>query len=270
MKLVTVSEYMQAAESLVTDYAIDTPFIYLTTETYEAYNAFNKEFLKDKYANWTLLNYRHSLAGTGHVSGYQERDPSLFVNRNNVTTTPGENVVNRLQLGRGGKKHQQALTDLLDEMEDKSESNRKLFLNVEKNKEAKTGNAHKKLQHSGIKNSHGNDRNGKYGKAKGKSKVKKSGGYKITPAVKAISPMNLAKKGAQTLGRHSLISLLIAMEARHYIITTGSNWSRLIDELRTNVLNAKCEIEKSAIDSRIGDSYCTTVMDLMKGDSPDW
>jgi hypothetical protein len=38
-------------------------------------------------------------------------------------------------------------------------------------------------------------------------------------------------------GRHSLVSLLLAMEAHYFVVTTGSNWSRLIDELRRTILD---------------------------------
>jgi hypothetical protein len=44
-------------------------------------------------------------------------------------------------------------------------------------------------------------------------------------------------------GRAGLVaigSLLVAMEANDFVLTTQSNWSRLIDELRKNVLDARC------------------------------
>ena len=41
-------------------------------------------------------------------------------------------------------------------------------------------------------------------------------------------------------GRNSLIALLLAMEAKYYVLTTGSNWSRLMNELRTNVVDVAC------------------------------
>ena len=56
-----------------------------------------------------------------------------------------------------------------------------------------------------------------------------------------------AKHGGE-LGGHSFVALLLAMEARHYVLTTGSNWSRLIDELRTNVLDVECDGCTSMID----------------------
>lgn len=50
-------------------------------------------------------------------------------------------------------------------------------------------------------------------------------------------------------GKSSLVALLLAMEAKHYILTTGSNWSRLMNELRMNVIDIKC-------------NGCTTMVDL--------
>jgi hypothetical protein len=44
-------------------------------------------------------------------------------------------------------------------------------------------------------------------------------------------------------GRPGLValgSLLVAMEANDFVLTTGSNWSRLMNELRRNVLDPRC------------------------------
>ena len=54
-------------------------------------------------------------------------------------------------------------------------------------------------------------------------------------------------------GRNGLIalgSLLVAMEATDYVLTTASNWSRLINELRKNVIDPRC-------------NNCTTMIDLL-------
>jgi hypothetical protein len=59
-----------------------------------------------------------------------------------------------------------------------------------------------------------------------------------------------------TRGRAGLValgSLLVAMEADNFVITTGSNWSRLINQLRKNVLDAHC-------------GNCTRVIDLRSGE----
>jgi hypothetical protein len=58
-----------------------------------------------------------------------------------------------------------------------------------------------------------------------------------------------------TRGRAGLValgSLLVAMEANNFVITTGSNWSRLINHLRKNVLDPHC-------------GNCTRVIDLRPG-----
>lgn len=41
-------------------------------------------------------------------------------------------------------------------------------------------------------------------------------------------------------GIPALGSLLVSMEANDFVLTTGSNWSRLINELRKNVLDPRC------------------------------
>jgi hypothetical protein len=56
----------------------------------------------------------------------------------------------------------------------------------------------------------------------------------------AASPMQMARNTNGLIGRASLIALLFAMESRYYVLTSGSNWSRLIDELRRNVIDRKC------------------------------
>lgn len=48
-------------------------------------------------------------------------------------------------------------------------------------------------------------------------------------------------------------SLLVAMEANYFVLTTASNWSRLINELRLNVLNPRCQ-------------NCTHMIDLKGGE----
>jgi hypothetical protein len=55
-----------------------------------------------------------------------------------------------------------------------------------------------------------------------------------------MSMASIASQSSGKLGRASLVSLLLAMEARYYVLTSGSNWSRLIDELRRNVVDADC------------------------------
>ena len=47
-----------------------------------------------------------------------------------------------------------------------------------------------------------------------------------------------ASKGQE--GMHALVSLLLALESQHYVLTTGSNWSQLINELRKTIVDARC------------------------------
>jgi hypothetical protein len=56
-------------------------------------------------------------------------------------------------------------------------------------------------------------------------------------------------------GLESFGALLISMESNGYVLTTGSNWSRLINELRKNVINPRC-------------GNCTKMIDLMYGEWP--
>lgn len=52
--------------------------------------------------------------------------------------------------------------------------------------------------------------------------------------VRNMMKMNILTGGR--LGYNSLLALLIALEADMYVLTTASNWSRLINELRLNVV----------------------------------
>jgi hypothetical protein len=59
-----------------------------------------------------------------------------------------------------------------------------------------------------------------------------------------------------TKGRAGLValgSLLVALEANHFVLTTKSNWSRLMNELRKNVLDPRC-------------GNCTQMIDLRPGE----
>lgn len=60
------------------------------------------------------------------------------------------------------------------------------------------------------------------------------------------------------IGKANLISLLIAMESKYYVLTTGSNWSRILNELRTNVVDQVC-------------NKCTAMVDLQhEGTHSNW
>lgn len=53
-------------------------------------------------------------------------------------------------------------------------------------------------------------------------------------------PVRAAHVSEGATGKASMMSLLIALEAKAFVLTTGSNWSRLINELRTAVVDARC------------------------------
>lgn len=57
-------------------------------------------------------------------------------------------------------------------------------------------------------------------------------------------------------GRAGLValgSLLVALEANYFVLTTGSNWSRLMNEARKNILDANCDNCTQMIDIRPGE-----------------
>lgn len=57
-------------------------------------------------------------------------------------------------------------------------------------------------------------------------------------------------------GRPGLValgSLLVSMEANAWVLTTNSNWSRLMNEIRTNIINPRC-------------GNCTRMIDLSEGE----
>lgn len=56
-------------------------------------------------------------------------------------------------------------------------------------------------------------------------------------------------------GKNALIALLLAMEAKYYILTTGSNWSRIMNELRTNVVDVACGNCTRMVDLRQAHTY---------------
>jgi hypothetical protein len=53
-------------------------------------------------------------------------------------------------------------------------------------------------------------------------------------------------------GLWALGSVLVALEANYFVLTTTSNWSRLMDELRKNVVDPRC-------------GGCTYMIDLQEG-----
>jgi hypothetical protein len=53
--------------------------------------------------------------------------------------------------------------------------------------------------------------------------------------MKTIASNSGGKAGLESLG-----ALLISMQANRYVLATGSNWSRLINELRKNIVDPRC------------------------------
>lgn len=66
-----------------------------------------------------------------------------------------------------------------------------------------------------------------------------------------VSHISMETKGAA--GRWALASMLVAMEANYFVLTTKSNWSRLMNELRKNVVDPSCH-------------GCTKMMDIDPGE----
>lgn len=63
----------------------------------------------------------------------------------------------------------------------------------------------------------------------------------------------MSKKLKGKTGLIALGSLLVSMEADYFVLTTASNWSRLMNELRKNVLDPRC-------------NNCTIMIDLKSGE----
>ena len=51
-----------------------------------------------------------------------------------------------------------------------------------------------------------------------------------------------------SVGANAFIALILALEARYFVLTSGSNWSRLINELRTTRVDGFCNKCTFAID----------------------
>jgi hypothetical protein len=71
------------------------------------------------------------------------------------------------------------------------------------------------------------------------------------PRKKSVLSSAMSSKGRD--GLESMAALLIALEANKFVLTLASNWSRLINELRKNVVNPRC-------------GNCTSMTDLRQGE----
>jgi hypothetical protein len=78
-----------------------------------------------------------------------------------------------------------------------------------------------------------------------------------------VSPHVTASASNGFAGLQSLITLLVALEADNYVLTTDSNWSRLIDELRRSVIDRDCYNSRGAV-------ACTTKMRSVNRGLHDW
>lgn len=66
-------------------------------------------------------------------------------------------------------------------------------------------------------------------------------------------PSHISNETKGRAGLWALGSLLVAMQANYYVLTTKSNWSRLMNELRKNVVDPTC-------------NDCTRMIDLAQGE----
>ena len=70
------------------------------------------------------------------------------------------------------------------------------------------------------------------------------------PAAAKDSMLHAAVDSNGRVGLESLAALLIAMEANRFVLVNGSNWSRLINELRKNIVNPRCNNCTKLVDLR--------------------
>lgn len=75
----------------------------------------------------------------------------------------------------------------------------------------------------------------------------------IRPTGRTNHALDTADASKGLLGTQNLASLVIAMEANDFVLTTSSNWSRLMDELRRNVIDPLCNNCTTVIDFNIGE-----------------
>jgi hypothetical protein len=80
--------------------------------------------------------------------------------------------------------------------------------------------------------------------------------YQEFQSVRLSGYNNNGRLAEQLRGRPGLVALasaLVAMQADDYVLTTKSNWSRLLNELRKNVVDPRC-------------GNCTRIIDLAPGE----
>ena len=69
------------------------------------------------------------------------------------------------------------------------------------------------------------------------------------------SPAKDAMASKGDAGTHSWVALLLALNAKFYVLSTASSWSRLIDNARTSVVDRVCSACTQAIDLRPCDAH---------------
>lgn len=77
--------------------------------------------------------------------------------------------------------------------------------------------------------------------------------FRLNRTVVFNGPSHIAQELKGKPGLWALGSLLVAMEANYFVLTTKSNWSRLMNELRKNVIDPRCD-------------GCTYMIDLQEGE----
>jgi len=75
-----------------------------------------------------------------------------------------------------------------------------------------------------------------------------------------------AKSGYGHTGLLALGSMIVSMESNYFILSTGSNWSRVMNELRKNVLRPRCHWKGQSSTNRT-DIDCTALIDVQPASS---
>jgi hypothetical protein len=66
---------------------------------------------------------------------------------------------------------------------------------------------------------------------------------------------SLSRQFKGTPGLAQLLGLMIALEAKHFLLTMESNWSRLLEELRVNLIEGHCKKGESCTDAMYVGNY---------------
>eukprot|EP00977_Amphora_coffeiformis_P026251 scaffold25177_cov169-Amphora_coffeaeformis.AAC.2 len=80
---------------------------------------------------------------------------------------------------------------------------------------------------------------------------------------------DVAIEGHASTGLLAFGSLLVAMEANHFVLTSASNWSKLMNSLRRTVIRSTCPggfTEPSRVNNDVQQKDCTSALDLRAAD----